>query len=216
MKFKSFVWRIKAFFNNLPHDLSGSFILLSCIICSAVILIALGAGVMLPKSENAVNKSLAVLHGKNEVYINAKSENYSLSEEVAKLNEELAENEASLKDFQSSQDNLDKITQKNEELKQQEQILKDEVASKQRTLDALEKDTEAQGSATFELPGGIYTVGKQIPAGAYNVTGSGNIVIAAEKTARVSETLKSSGKDYTLNDGETVKITGSAKFTPKG
>ena len=53
-----------------------------------------------------------------------------------------------------------------------------------------------------------------IKAGKYTIMGSGSIAISLSGKARVNSNLTADGKDYVLNDDETIKIKGKAQFIP--
>ncbi len=55
---------------------------------------------------------------------------------------------------------------------------------------------------------------KNIKAGKYTIMGSGSIAISSSGKARVNSNLTADGKDYVLNDDETIKIKGKAQFIP--
>jgi hypothetical protein len=203
---------IKKGFHAVVGDTSPAFIKISCIICIGIIFIAAGIGFLIPKSDDTVTAKLAYLRETDKTYLDAKNDNDSLTAEISSLNNELYEKQQSMNDVTQSQESLDNIKQENDDLKNQVDTLQSEVDTKQRTLDSIKASDSSDSSASVALTSGTYTVGKNIKAGSYNVTGSGSIVISSSGSARVNTKLKSDGASYTLSDGDIIKIDGSAKF----
>lgn len=203
---------ITDFFKKLFKNLSPEFIKISCMICAGIILISLGLGFIIPKSDNAVSKSLEALRRSNKSYLSAKNDYDTVSSELAKLNKELEDKQQSMNDIDKTQSSLDKITQENDELSKEAEALQNEVDTKQQTLDSLEKSSESYDKTSIVWSSGTYTAGKNISPGKYTVTGSGSIVISNSGNARVNTKLKSDGASYTLLDGDIIKIDGNAKF----
>lgn len=192
--------------------LPASFFAVSSSVCAVIIVLSLAAGIFIPKSEGAVNSSLERLKKTDNLYLSAKAENTDMSNEVAQLNDTLEEKRNDLEMFSKSKDSLDKITQENEELTQERDELQNEVNSKQIELERLNALYGSSVQTTVTLTSGRYTVGENIAPGTYTVTGNGSIAIGK---SRINANLTSSGKEYTLNDGESIKIDGNAKFILK-
>lgn len=104
-----------------------------------------------------------------------------------------------------------------------------ELASEQATLsaisaqaDALKKSLTPNGSP-LKLPAGVFTVGKDIPAGRYSATGSSNFAVyTASGSLKVNTILSANPDDQvevssyvcSLDDGDVIKAEGSDTFTP--
>lgn len=193
-------------------NFSNVFFIVSSSVCVIIIVAAFILGIVLPKSDSFVANSLASLKENDELYITAKTENSDLTNEVAELNALLEEKRNDLEMFNQSKTSLDKITEENDQLTEERDNLKSEVSSKQTELDRLNALYTNTVQTTVTLTSGRYTVGENIAPGTYTVTGTGSIAIGQ---SRINATLDSTGKEYTLNDGESIKIDGSAKFILK-
>lgn len=213
IKIKLLKNRIAKRFDSIPNDLSKPFMRNFALICGAVILAAATTAILIPQTESAVYQQTEKLYLSNEEYISAKEENDKLSEAVANLDSDLSKGKSTLENLDKSQENLDSIREENASLEKEKEKLQNSIASKQRTLDGLKKSYDNYVNNSLTWSSGRYTVGKNIAAGTYNVTGSGSIVISNSGSARVNESLKSEGKKYTLSDGDIIKIDGNAKFT---
>ena len=107
----------------------------------------------------------------------------------------------------SLDENTDKLEKEKEELQ-------NTVNTKQSTLDSLNNQASSTSQSTLTLTSGTYAVGENIKAGKYTIMGSGSIAISSSGKARVNSNLTADGKDYVLNDDETIKIKGKAQFIP--
>lgn len=206
---------ISRYLENLPNDLSPRFIKISCAVCACVLIIAAALGVIIPKSDSVIEYSLSTLREKDKTYLAAKESSDNALQEIEQLNTRLSDDEKSLEEFKQSQDNLDKISQSNDELQAERDSLQSEVSSKQKQLDELNSSINANANKSVTFTSGRYTVGTNIAAGKYTVTGTGSIVISNSGTARVNKTLKSDGESFTLSNGDVIKIDGSARFIPE-
>ncbi|MCD8181379.1 MAG: hypothetical protein LUF26_07875 [Firmicutes bacterium] len=207
--------RLFSFWNKLPNDLSPRFVRVSAPICALIVIAALTAGIFIPKSDGAVSKALASLRESDSEYIAVKENSDSVLSEVESLNTTLAEDQAELEEFTQSQDNLEKLADKIEELTAEKESLQGELSSKQSELSSLSASVSAQSTKTITWASGTYTVGKNIAAGTYTVTGSGSIAISNSGKSRVNKSLKSDGETFALSDGDVIKIDGNAKFIPE-
>ena len=207
--------KIAAYIRQLPHDLSVPFIIVSAVICAAVIAASLISGIYLPKSESAVSKRLAALHETDKTYIEANESNSAALRETETLNSRLTEKQKELEEFNKSQDNLDKISESNDALQKEKDALLDEVRKKQITLAGLESSVSAQTKKILTWSSGRYNVGKDIAPGTYTVTGTGSISIGNSGKSLANKNLKSDGETFTLNDGDVIQIDGNAKFVPQ-
>lgn len=206
--------RIVNYFKDLPSCISPLFIKISCIVCALVLLASASAGFLVPHSEKSVLSKTAALREGDASYLDAKERNDVTKAEIERLTKKITEAEENLEKFNQSQDNLDKIAQRNDELQDEKKSLEAQVKQKQNELNNLESSLDSKTKRIITLTSGRYTVGENIAPGAYNVTGSGSIVISAGGKARVNKSLKSEGETYTVSDGEIIEIDGSAKFTP--
>ena len=192
-----------AYWDNLAKDLSPLFIKVSSAICIVIVLGVFFVGFFIPKSDNKITKRLEKL------------QNYSsLSDEINTLNSDLADKKKNYEEFTTSQNGLEKINDENDKLEKEKEELQNTVNTKQSTLDSLNNQASSTSQSTLTLTSGTYAVGENIKAGKYTIMGSGSIAISSLGKARVNSNLTADGKDYVLNDDETIKIKGKAQFIP--
>jgi predicted nuclease with TOPRIM domain len=175
-------------------------------------LLALFLGIYVPKSTASVEKQLSSLRASDKTYIEKKSEYDALVSEEEQLSSHIEQTNDELEKFEKTQDNLDKLSQKNIQLQSEKEQLQNEIASKQSKLSSLESSVNAYSRSSVTWSSGKYTVGTNIAAGTYIITGTGSIAISNSGTARVNKSLKSDGEVFTLNDGDIIKIDGNAKL----
>ena len=186
-----------AYWDNLAKDLSPLFIKISSAVCIVIILGVFFVGFFIPKNDNKITKRLEKLQNTNSEYITAQNNYSSLSDEINTLNSDLADKKKNYEEFTTSQNGLEKINDENDKLEKEKEELQNTVNTKQSTLTS-----------------GTYAVGENIKAGKYTIMGSGSIAISSSGKARVNSNLTADGKDYVLNDDETIKIKGKAQFIP--
>lgn len=203
-----------AYWDNLEKDLSPLFIKLSSAVCVVIVLGVFFVGFFMPKSENKITKRLDELQNTNSEYITAQNDYSSLSDEINNLNSDLTDKQKSYEEFTTSQNGLEKINDENDKLEKEKEELQSTVNSKQRTLDSLNNQASSTSQSTLTLTSGTYKIGENIKAGKYTIMGSGSIAISSSGKARVNSNLTADGKDYTLNDDDTIKIKGKAQFIP--
>ena len=189
-----------AYWDNLAKDLSPLFIKISSAICIVIVLGVFFVGFFIPKNDNKITKRLEKLQNTNSEYITAQNNYSSLSDEINTLNSDLADKKKNYEEFTTSQNGLEKI---NDEKK------KNNLGLVQWAIQAHEN-----GWGYVTLTSGTYAVGENIKAGKYTIMGSGSIAISSSGKARVNSNLTADGKDYVLNDDETIKIKGKAQFIP--
>ena len=187
-----------AYWDNLSKDLSPLFIKVSSAVC---IMIVLGVGFFIPKNDNKITKRLEKLQNTNSEYITAQNNYSSLSDEINTLNSDLADKKKNYEEFTTSQNGLEKINDENDKLEKEKEELQNTVNTKQSTLDSLNNQVSSTSQSTLTLTSGTYAVGE-------------NIAISSPGKARVNSNLTADGKDYVLNDDETIKIKGKAQFIP--
>ena len=182
-----------AYWDNLAKDLSPLFIKISSAVCIMIVLGVFFVGFFIPKNDNKITKRLEKLQNTNSEYITAQNNYSSLSDEINTLNSDLADKKKNYEEFTTSQNT---------------------VNTKQSTLDSLNNQISSTSQSTLTLTSGTYAVGENIKAGKYTIMGSGSIAISSSGKARVNSNLTADGKDYILNDDETIKIKGKAQFIP--
>lgn len=203
-----------AYWDNLAKDLSPLFIKISSAVCIMIVLGVFFVGFFIPKNDNKITKRLEKLQNTNSEYITAQNNYSSLSDEINTLNSDLADKKKNYEEFTTSQNGLEKINDENDKLEKEKEELQNTVNTKQSTLDSLNNQASSTSQSTLTLTSGTYAVGENIKAGKYTIMGSGSIAISSLGKARVNSNLTADGKDYVLNDDETIKIKGKAQFIP--
>lgn len=195
--------------------LSARFIGISSMICAAVIIAAAIAGFCIPKSDNAALRGLDALHKSDKTYLAVKSENGNERLKTESLKKKLEEKQKELDEFKKSQDNLDKITESNAALEEEKNALQEEIKQKEKELAELEVSAKAYANKIVTWASGDYTVGKDIAAGKYTITGTGSIAIANKGKSKANKLLKADGESFTLLEGDLIHIDGNAKIVPQ-
>lgn len=206
--------KIKKYWSSLENNLSKRFIIVTAV-ASLILIIAVAiVGFCVPKSNNVIASHLEKLRTTDSQYVTSFESVSNLSDEIKRLNDNLTEKKSNLEEFTTSQNVLDKINDENDKLEQEQSDLQAEVNKKQSEVDRLEKQEKASSQATVTLSSGTYTVGENVKSGKFTVTGTGSITISSNGKAKVNTTLTSDGKEYTLNDGDIIKIQGKAQLIP--
>ena len=196
---------------SLPNDLTPVFIKVSFAVSAAVIIGVTAAAFFIPKSGAALRHGLNILRTSDSAYLTAKASYDDASDENSHLSEELNTKANELEEFRTAKDNLDRIAESNRELQETRDSLLKEAEEKQREHDSL---TEELGKKVT-LPSGYYTVGKDIAAGKYTVTGSGSIAVAHSGRSTANKPLTSQGEEFEFRPDDIIQIDGNAKFIPR-
>lgn len=199
---------------SLPSDLTPKFVKISCAVSAAVIIAVAAALYFIPKSDGAAERSLNSLRASSGAYNEVKTAHDNALAENRQLGEELRAKNEELEEFRGAQGGLDKINESNAELEKKRDELAKQAEQKQNEYDSLTSETSGAGRIVT-LPSGYYTVGKDITAGSYTVTGSGSIAVARGGKSTANKLLTSDGEAFELKDDDRVQIDGSAKFIPR-
>lgn len=202
-------------FKNLEKDLSSRFIKISCLICAAVLFAAFALGYITPGSDSAISKRLDSMHTKNKLYVQTKKNYDEALEKKKDASEQLELKHTESDELAQSRDGLRKLSESNSALEEEKKVLSDEVEKKQSELDTLNASVTEKTKKTVTWSSGRYSVGENIAAGNYTVTGSGSISVGNSGKSIVNKTLNSSGESIALNNGDVIQIDGTAKFVPE-
>lgn len=195
--------------------LSARFVKVSAAVSLGIIIAAFAAGFLVPKSDNSLLRGLMYLEQNDKAYLAVKGENGSERLETDSLRKKLEEKQQELDEFRNAQDNLDKISESNAALESERDVLKDEIKKKQQELDELEAAAKAYANKIMTWSSGDYTVGSEIAAGKYTITGTGSIAIANNGKSKTNKLLKADGESFTLSEGDLIHIDGNAKIVPQ-
>lgn len=196
---------------KLSIILSATPVLIAAIVSVA----AYRSGYIEPKSDSAVDNRYVELSNNSTEYNSLLSQVSELGVDIDDLTHERdskqseynallayrsgeSSTENELSDLQNQ---LDELTKSNEE--------------KQAQIDSLTADIAEKASTIMNLTPGIYTVGENIIAGKYTVTGSGSIMVSSSKgSMKLNTILKAEPTEITLDDGDKIQLDTRAKFTP--
>lgn len=207
--------KILNYMETLPKNLSKKYICISASVCVIILAAAAAMGFLLPKSENTISNRLASLHESDSDYLSAKEANDAENLDKKNLNTRLENKQQELEEFRQSQDNLEKITENIGLLENERDSLKNDIKTKQNTLAGIEADINSFTKKIMTWTSGDYTVGENIAAGSYTITGTGSIAIANSGKSLANKILSSAGESFTLNNGDIIHIDGNAKIVPE-
>lgn len=145
-------------------------------------------------------------------YLSADSENRFLTEEIKELSGDALY-------FQEISGTVGNYGNTVQSLENKLEALKSEFIAKNDELYTLNQEVIALRDRTFEaatidLFPGVYTVGKNIPVGTYNITGAGSLIVSTS-AKEVRENVQLNESEATvieLKSGYVVKINRSTRF----
>lgn len=207
--------KVKEFFSEIISGIPKWQLITICAVCAAVIIAAPAMGFFIPKGSHAVSRGLEALREKDSEYIEAATALEEETQKGAALRKSLSDKQTELEKFHTSQDNLEKITESNSTLEEERNNLLAEVNEKQQRLSALEASASTFANRIITWSSGDYTVGTDVAAGKYMITGVGSIAIARDGKSIANKLLKADGEQFTLSAGDKIHIDGSAKLTPQ-
>lgn len=149
--------------------------------CSALMLVgavalctAFYVGTNISANRERIEYALENIRKVDSEYLAADAENRQLIEDIRQLTDEslkLKERQGTIQDYTNTKQSLEK---KLSELKSTFQQKNDDLYNKRQALNALKESQKENFSV--KLTPGVYVVGKNIPAGKYDVTGEGSII----------------------------------------
>lgn len=173
------------------------------------------------KIDNDVTKQLVLDAQKQDTeYQKTKEELQSLKKEVDAQQETIK----FINDFNENKKNLEKEVSdtqtKLDQLKTDLNSINEQITAKTAELNKLQGDILVAKDNPITLPAGMFTIGKDIPAGRYRVSGSSNFFAYNTRGSLIVNTILGNGYfasgDYIcdLQDGYTVKNAAKTTFTP--
>lgn len=191
-----------------------AYVITACI-AAAIISGSFVLAVYLPGDTELIKGRAGELLENDEEYTALAAQKESLETEVDKLRADSYEKKAqvdSLNDYDNTMAELDmKIKDKRSKIN----ALNSEKTQKQAQLDKINAEIADKNGGEITLTPGVYTVGTNLHAGKYSVTGSGKFQAAsADGVSKANEILGSSPYIITLEQGDKVSIGSSTKFTP--
>lgn len=163
-------------------------------------------GININISEEKVTYFVDEIRQNDERYNTAVKEQEKLNKEIARLTGEALEAKERKGTIETFEQTKKKLEEKLNSLQTQEKALNDSLYTKRQEIK--EAQGEGNGEYTIKLNPGLYTVGKNIPKGMYDVTGLGSIIASTDvKEMKVNEQLnETKATSVKLENGYTVKI----------
>lgn len=174
--------------------------------------------------ENAAinDRVLESIQEKNDEYadISAKIDTYSDElEEKKDLVAQVEEYNANKDKYQSELSDLQKQV---DDKKSNLSAIESDITAKQAELDKLNGEIVKASGTPITVPSGDYTIGSDIKAGRYRISGSSNFVAYTSTGKLYINTILGDSSvgdgDYigTLSDGMTIRCSSKTTFTPVG
>lgn len=189
--------------------LSAVFAALFAVLCGYVI------GLLIPKNSGRVAEITEQLKEESEQFQKALSDNSRLNGNVEDLYDERAQKKAELNSITDYEETRDQAINELYEISSQLEDLNNQIAEKENKVAELDASIKAAGGGEITLSPGMYTVGKQLAAGEYSVTGNGSILVSdSQSKLKINTKLTSSAYTCPLSNGDIIKLETEAKFNP--
>ena len=200
---------------NYSILLSSLYVLLVLLIAALALFIVYKIGNSGIKSKELVEQTYVELLENSTEYREAAQDYDSIKETIDDLTKERDEKQAVFDAMQDYESKSTDVNTRLENLRNERNSLNSEIETKKQTLAELESSISSKTSSIVSLSPGIYTVGKNIVAGKYLVTGSGSILISTSSGAtKINTVINSDGTQVTLENDDTIKLETRARFTP--
>lgn len=155
-------------------------------------------------------KTLDMMRAADSRYAEAVFENERLTEEIKDLTRQSLEAQELTGALGDYEDMKQALETRLEESQAEYQAKNDELYSLNSEIAALKS---RQGEYSVTLTPGVYTVGKNLPPGTYNVTGAGSMIAStAAGEMKINMQLSAEPNRAELRDGYTVKLNKSTTF----
>lgn len=144
----------------------------------------------------------------------------AINQKISDAQKEIDEKSEIIKAANDYTSNKEQLEQDYKNKSSELDSLNAQITSKQAELDTLTGNIIKAKSEPKTLSAGEFTVGSDLPAGRYNVSGSSNFVVySSSGSLKVNTILGSSivgSGDYvcTLADGDMMKLSAKTTFTP--
>ncbi len=198
---------------NLIADIA--FIAAVLVVAMAVLMFSFQLGSMGMKSEALVESKYLELLQSSSKYNDLIKQISSINVEIEDYSHERDLKQSEYDALIAYRDNEGAVTDEIAALQSRLDTLNIENAKKQAEIDSLTTDISEKISAIMNLPPGIYTVGENIAAGKYTITGSGSILVSSSKgSVKLNTILTADGVSITLDDMDKIQLDTRAKFSP--
>ena len=185
----------------------------ACILVAAIFLCtAYSVGTNRSASQSRIQAVLEQLRTNDSNYLDATEKNQQLDRELADLMQqqlEIQELTNTLGDYDGTKQSLEKKLQD----------AKDNFQQKNDTLYSLNQEIQTlkQQTLSMTLTPGVYYVGKNIPAGSYDVSGEGSLIGATSvgETKINIQLSRDTKTQLELKEGYTVKLNHTTEFILK-
>lgn len=204
---RRFLYRRNLFFDAF-------YIAASLLIALIISLIFYNIGKAGSKDDNEINIAVEQIRKDSQLNI--------LRQKVAQMNTEKEQLIQDRDRLQAEYDGLLAYESSAWEIDQQIEAMRNELDTinaqnqeKQTLLDQVTGDISEKNLVISNLAPGIYTVGQNISAGKYSVTGSGSITVSnSSNTVKFNGVLRADGTELTLDDGDQIQLNTRARFSP--
>ncbi len=182
--------------------------------CAAIIGGAFALSALLPTDEAATEEYAARLREEDD-YVDLKADYDRMVSDTDELKKSVGDKKTQagdVTDYDNAKADLRaQIDEKSAEL----QTINGEIADKTARLADIDAKIAEKTASNISLSPGRYTVGKDIPAGRYNVVGTGAFAAASsDGSNKYNTTLGSTPYEVSLNAGDRLKLGSTVLFTP--
>lgn len=181
--------------------------------CAVVLILSFAAAFSYKPSQNDISNAYVSMAKKDDEYNQIFEKHSELSEEKDRTDNEKEKKEASLKemnDYIEDGTQLEnRISELNDNLYELNSDIEKLESEKKRVNDVLQE----YKSAVHTLSPGIYTVGKNILEGEYNITGDDILTVSSSwGKSKINVHLTEEKQKFILENGDTVKIESNTVF----
>ena len=179
-----------------------------CIIVGSFVL-----AYFLPGNADIIKEQENILRSEKG-YVSLKSRHSALKTEVSTLKETNEEKKTTIEQISDIDNTKAELRTEIETKKYELSELNTQITEKRGIVEALDASIAEKASPETVLPPGRYSVGTNIAAGKYNVTGTGKFMVATSAgKSKINTTLGSTPLPVTLDDNDVLKFDGKVKFT---
>lgn len=200
-----------------PQDKNGMYITLAAAAAAVIIMIGAITGFLLPKNEEKVTQKAQTLMESDKKYLDAQKENKRLTKRLDTLYDTRTEVASELEKINGFETERDSSKKDMDDVSSQLNDLKSQIDKKQAQINELDSKIRSIGSKLTLTPG-MYTVGKQISAGEYQVKGDGSLLVSDSQNKLKINTKLTETAAYKcrLSEGDIIKLETEAEFDAAG
>ena len=178
-----------------------------------VLLCVFFAGIFSNKAEEDINFELAKIRDTSQKYAEAQKNINDGNSAIEDLNKEISEKQAELNTITEYESNTGELKSKLNVLNDEMNDLNNEISSREESISDLDSSISKKSSLPFNLTPGVYTAGKNVITGSFNVTGDGILTVStSDGSLKINTVLTSEPFTCQLNDGDILKLETNAAF----